>query len=50
LRLSAIAVVYDASRKRILVEAKEYGKLPKTVGTFPATLSNGARPGAQAPG
>jgi PKD repeat protein len=48
LKLSAIAVMYDPSRKRVLVEAKEYGKLPKTVGTFPATLKAGDRLGAQA--
>jgi len=48
LRLSAIAVMYDPSRRRVLVEAKEYGKLPKTVGTFPATLKAGDRLGAQA--
>jgi PKD repeat protein len=48
LKLSAVAVLYDPSRKRIVVEAKEYGKLPKTVGTFPATLKAGDRLGAQA--
>jgi len=47
-RLSAVAVLYDPSRKRIVVEAKEYRKLPKTVGTFPATLTAGDRLGAQA--
>jgi PKD repeat protein len=48
LKLSAILVNYDAYRKRILVVAQEYGKLPKTVGTFAVTLANGDRLGAQA--
>jgi PKD repeat protein len=48
LKLSAIVVSYDAPRKRILVVAQEYGKLPKTVGTFAVTLAKGARLGAHA--
>jgi hypothetical protein len=47
LKLSAIVVNYDAPKKRILVIAQEYGKLPKTLGTISITLKDGDRLGAQ---
>jgi hypothetical protein len=46
--LSAISVSYDPVRDRILVTALEYGRWPRVVGNFPATLANGDRLGAQA--
>jgi hypothetical protein len=48
LKLSAISVAYEPAKKRVVVTALEYGKLPKVVGTFPATLANGDRLGAKA--
>jgi PKD repeat protein len=47
LKLSAIVVNYDASRKRVEIVAKEYGKLPRVVAGFGATLRNGDRITAQ---
>jgi PKD repeat protein len=47
LRLSAVVVNYDASRKRVEIVAKEYGKLPRVVASFGATLRNGDRLSAQ---
>jgi PKD repeat protein len=48
LSTSGIAVIYLPSQNKIVVEAKEPLKLPKTVGSFPATLTNGTRLGARA--
>jgi PKD repeat protein len=48
LRLSAIAVNYDPARQRVQVISQQYGRLPRIVGTFPATMNNGDRFGAQA--
>jgi PKD repeat protein len=48
LKLSGILVSYDAAKKRVVVIALEYGKLPRTVSSIAVTMQNGDVLGAQA--